>query len=171
MATDGNAIRLVVNADGFGATPAISRGILRAHRDGIVTSTSVLGNCPDPAAVKKMLDEVPELGVGVHLTLTEGRPVSNPTAIHSLVGTDGQLARNAGDLVLSWAQGILREDDIERELDAQVTRLRDVGLRLDHLDTRSHVGFLPAIGRAVEAVARRHGIAGVRMAIEKPTLG
>ncbi len=40
-------IRLVVNADDFGLSPAISRGILRAHRDGVVTSTSLLGNVAD----------------------------------------------------------------------------------------------------------------------------
>jgi chitin disaccharide deacetylase len=59
---------------------------------------------------------------------------------------------------------------VERELDAQVSRLRDLGLGLDHLDTRSHLGFLPAVGRAVESVARRHGIPGIRMAMEHPTI-
>jgi predicted glycoside hydrolase/deacetylase ChbG (UPF0249 family) len=170
MPTDEASVRLVVNADGLGGDPAVDRGVLRAHREGIVTSASVLGNCPDVAAVKALLAEAPDLGVGVHLTLVEGAPVSNPGAVRSLVGPDGHFPRSPTDLFLGWAKGALRADDVEREMDAQVARLRDAGLRIDHLDTRFHVGFLPTVGRAVEAVARRHGIPGIRMAMEQPTL-
>jgi predicted glycoside hydrolase/deacetylase ChbG (UPF0249 family) len=165
------AIRLVVNADAFGADRATARGVLRAHQDGIVTSTSILGNCDDVAAVAALLAEAPGLGVGVHLTLVEGTPVSSPGAVRSLVGPEGRFPERPADLFLNWAKGALRADDVERELDAQVGRLRDAGLSIDHLDTRFHIGFLPAVGRSVEVVARRHGIPGIRMAMEQPTLG
>lgn len=171
MLPDSAAIRLVVNADDFGASPAHSRGILKAHREGIVTSTSIQGNCPDPAAVRALLDGVPALGVGVHLTLVDGLPVANPGGVRSLVGPDGRFPDQPGEVLLSWAKGAMREDDVEREFEAQVGRLRDFDLKLDHLDTGYHLGFLPAIGRTVERIARRHGIAGIRMAIEKPSLG
>ena len=71
-------IRLVVNADGFGMDAAITRGTLRAHREGIVTSTSVIGNCADPDAIRTELDPAPALGIGGHLTLTGGAPVAPP---------------------------------------------------------------------------------------------
>jgi len=74
-------IRLVVNADDFGLSPAISRGILRAHRDGIVTSTSLLGNCADLDGARALLAEAPNLGVGVHLALVEGGPVADPARV------------------------------------------------------------------------------------------
>lgn len=163
-------IRLVVNADGFGISPEATRGALKAHREGVVTSTSVLGNCADPAALKALLDDAPALGVGVHLTLVGGAPVSNPMVVRSLVGPDGRFPAYARDVFLAWGRGVLRGDDVEREFDAQVGRLRDLGLRIDHLDTHVHTGFLPTIGRAVEAVARRHGIPGIRMAVERPSL-
>jgi predicted glycoside hydrolase/deacetylase ChbG (UPF0249 family) len=170
MVPESAVIRLVVNADGFGASPAISRGVLQAHREGIVTSTSIVGNCPDPAAIKAALSEVPRLGVGVHLTLVNGFPVANPGAVRSLLGPDGRFPAHPSEVLLSWAKGAMRADDVEREFEAQVARLREVGLQIDHLDTGFHLGFLPAIGRTVEAVARRHDIPGIRMAIEKPTL-
>jgi predicted glycoside hydrolase/deacetylase ChbG (UPF0249 family) len=170
MVPDSAAIRLVVNADDFGGSPAISRGILRAHHEGIVTSTSIMGNCPDPAAVKELLAGAPALGVGVHLTLVGGPPVANPGGVRSLVGPDGTFPAQPGEVLLSWAKGAMRADDVEREFDAQVGRLRDFGLKIDHLDTGFHLGFLPAIGRTVERIARRHGIPGIRMGIEKPTL-
>jgi predicted glycoside hydrolase/deacetylase ChbG (UPF0249 family) len=170
MLNEEPAIRLVVNADGLGADAAVAAGVLRAHRDGIVTSTSVLGNCADLTAVRSVLAEAPQLGVGAHLTLVGGAPVSNPGAVRSLVGPDGRFPARPSELFLLWAQGALRADDVQRELDAQAARLCDAGLRIDHLDTRFHIGFLPVVGRAVETVARRHGIPGIRMAMEQPTL-
>ena len=163
-------LRLVVNADGFGMDAALSRGILRAHRDGIVTSTSVIGNCKDPAALRQQLATVPGLGVGVHLTLTGGEPVARPSSVRSLLGTDERFPSQASDVFLSWAKAIPRGDEVEREFDAQVSRLREAGLVLDHLNTHQNVGFMPVVGHAVESVARRHGIAGVRTAMERPTL-
>jgi predicted glycoside hydrolase/deacetylase ChbG (UPF0249 family) len=170
MVPDSAAIRLVVNADGFGGTPAITRGVLQAHRQGIVTSTSISGNCGDPAEVKALLDGAPDLGVGVHLTLVNGTPVAHPHAVRSLVDPAGRFPTQPSEVLLSWAKGAMRADDVEREFEAQVARLRDCGVAIDHLDTSYHLGFLPAIGRAVEAVARRHGIPGIRITIEKPSL-
>lgn len=170
MQTPGTDLRLVVNADGFGMDAALSRGILRAHREGIVTSTSVIGNCEDPVAIRAQLTTVPQLGVGVHLTLTGGSPVACPTSISSLVGPDERFPAHAREVFLAWAKAIPRGDEVEHEFDAQVARLRDAGLTIDHLDTHQNVGFMPVVGRAVENVARRHGIAGVRTAMERPTL-
>ena len=170
MKAQDSAIRLVVNADGFGADAAITRGTLRAHREGIVTSTSVIGNCADPEAIRVQLNPNPALGVGVHLTLTGGVPVARPSAIRSLLGPDEHFPTEVREVFLSWAKAAPRADEIEREFDAQVGRLRDAGLAIDHLNTCHHVGFLPVVGRAVEAVARRYAIAGVRTAVERPTL-
>ncbi|HJX63342.1 MAG TPA: ChbG/HpnK family deacetylase [Polyangia bacterium] len=170
MKAPDSAIRLVVNADGFAGDAAITRGTLRAHREGIVTSTSVIGNCADPSAVRAELATVPALGVGVHLTLTGGAPIARPSTVRSLLDPDELFPSQARDVFLSWAKAAPQGEEIEREFDAQVARLRDAGLAIDHLSTCHHVGFLPVVGRAVEAVARRHGIAGVRTAVERPTL-
>ncbi len=163
-------IRLVVNADDFGLSPAISRGILRAHREGIVTSTSLLGNATDLTQARAWLADAPELGVGVHLALFGGRPVAPADAVRSLLGTDGALPPRGQDFIGAWVRGRVVAEEIERELDAQVTRVRQAGIVVDHLDTHHHLGFLPVVGRAVETVARRHGIAGIRSAVETPTL-
>ena len=163
-------IRLAVNADDFGLSPAISRGILRAHRDGIVTSTSLLGNCDDLPGVRALLAETPQMGVGVHLALCGGRPVANADRVRSLLGVDGAFGPRGQNFIAAWMKGRVVPSEVELELDAQVARVRDAGIAVDHLDTHHHLGFLPVVGRAVEAVARRHGIAGIRSAVERPTL-
>src|SRR5688500_6380412 len=97
--SDDLAIRLVVNADGFGADAAVDRAVLRAHHEGIVTSVSVLGSCPQPAAVKALLDGAPRLGVGAHLCLVGAPPAAPPGSVRSLVGPDGRLPPHAGEVV------------------------------------------------------------------------
>lgn len=170
MTVDPNALRLVVNADDFGFSPTIDRGILHAHRCGIVTSTSIIGTCADPGAVKAALAEAPRLGVGVHLTLSGAAPLAPRTTIRSLLNTHGTLPPHARDVFVAWARGDLRGDDIVREFDAQVGRLRDLGLVIDHLNTHRHIGFLPVVADAVQTVARRHNIPGIRSSAERPTL-
>jgi predicted glycoside hydrolase/deacetylase ChbG (UPF0249 family) len=165
-----SAVSLVVNADEFGINDDVSRGILIAHREGIVTSTSVLGNCPDLPAAKALLDGAPNLGVGLSLTLVGGSPVSDPTAVPALVGEDGRFHGRARGVFIAWASGRLAPEQVERELDAQVTRALAAGLRPDHLNTPHNTGFIPPVGLALEAIARRHGIPGVRSAVERPTL-
>jgi predicted glycoside hydrolase/deacetylase ChbG (UPF0249 family) len=148
-------IRLVVNADDFGLSSAISRGILRAHREGIVTSTSLLGNCTDLDGARALLAEAPNLGVGVHLALVEGGPVSDPARVPSLLTPSGRFRSRGAEFIAAWTKRQIDAGDVEREFEAQVARVREAGIRVDHLDTHHHLGFLPVVGRSVEAVARR----------------
>jgi predicted glycoside hydrolase/deacetylase ChbG (UPF0249 family) len=166
-----SGVALVVNADEFGLSDSISRGILLAHREGIVTSTSLLGNCADLPAQAALLASAPDLGVGLHLTLVQGRPIADPGVIRSLIDENGDFPSTARETLARWLKGQLQPDQIEREFAAQVRRALDAGLKLDHLDTRHHIGFLPPVGRAVEAVARRFGIPGLRSTAEEPSLG
>lgn len=163
-------VRLVVNADGFGASAERDRAVIATHQHGIVTSTSVLGNAVDPASVKAALATVPKLGVGVLLSLVEGAPVAPPDTVPSLLGPDGKFPNRARDVVLTWAKAALKADEVEQELEAQVSRLRDLGLAIDHLCSKDGLGFLPVVAQAQERVARRHGIAGLRVSVERPTL-
>src|SRR5262249_10742691 len=163
-------IRLVVNADDFGMSAAISRGILRAHREGIVTSASVLGNCADLEAARVLLSEAPGMGVGVHLALVEGGPVADPASVPSLLAPSGRFRCGGAEFIAAWTKRQIDPADVEREFDAQVQRLRAAGITIDHLDTHHHLGFLPVVGRSVEAVARRHDIGAIRSEIETPTL-
>jgi chitin disaccharide deacetylase len=164
------SIKLVVNADGFGFSAARTHGILAAHRKGIVTSTSVLGNAPDPDAIKADLGQAPGLGVGVLLSLEDGSPVAKPESVPSLLDGNGKFPAVERGILLNWAKVAMQPAHIEAEFDAQVARLRDLGLGIDHLCARGSVGFLPVVARTMENVARRHGIAGLRTAGERPTL-
>jgi chitin disaccharide deacetylase len=163
-------ILLVVNADGFGSSAARNHAVQLAHRQGIVTSTSILGNATEVDTIKADLGSTPGLGIGVQLTLVGGGPVAKSATVPSLLDAAGAFPTRPRDLLLVWAKAALRADELEQEFDAQVARWRDVGLAIDYLCTKDDLGVLPMVGLAVEKVARRHGIACMRTAVEKPTL-
>src|SRR5206468_11073162 len=84
---------LIVNADDFGRSEGTDNGIVRAHREGIVTSTTFMTNAPSAQHAASLARASPTLDVGVHLVLTYGRPLSNPGRIRSLVREDGSFWR------------------------------------------------------------------------------
>ena len=163
-------IRLVVTAEEFGSTPAANRGILRSHRAGIVTSTSVAGDCADIGAAGAALSEHPELGVGLSLVLTTGRPVTSRGDVPSLLTPAGEFRARPAEFAVDWIKKAIVPSEVEHELDAQITRAQAAGIAVEYLCTRGHVGFLPGVGQIVERLARRHRIAGIRTAVEPPTL-
>jgi len=143
--------RLIVNADDFGLTPGVSEGILAAHRHGIVTSTTVLVNKPITADFRDRL-LASGMGIGLHVNLTLGEPLSR---VPSLVGSDGRFMRDPRQA--AWRG---RAADIEREVRAQIAAFeRLLGRGPTHLDTHHHVGLWPPVDAIVRAIARERALA------------
>jgi chitin disaccharide deacetylase len=133
--------RLIVNADDYGLTAGVSRGILEAHLNGIITSTTVMIASPGvEEALHKAALSAPKLGLGLHLTFSgTGRPLLPPSEVPSLVREDGRLLPAS-----LWATRVeqLDADDIRRELVAQCERFIEiVGRPPDHLDAHHHAVY------------------------------
>ncbi len=126
---------LIVNADDFGLTRAVSRGILDAGLKGIVTSTTVLVNRPiDADLIAELLAS--GLGVGLHLNLTLGAPVSDPRRVPSLLDAEGRFVRDAREAA---ARAV--KDEARIELGNQIDAFRRFTGRFPtHLDSHHHVG-------------------------------
>ena len=157
--------RLVVNADDFGMADSINEGILEAHRRGIVTSTTLLANGSAFDAAVAMARSAPKLGVGVHLNLTQGAPVADAAQVPSLVA-GGEFARPPAVLLRGVLSGRVRLDDLERELSAQIEKVRAAGIAITHLDGHKHVHMLPRVFPVVLRLAKRFGVPAVRRATE-----
>ncbi len=145
---------LIVNADDFNLTEGVTRGILEAHRRGIVTSTTVMVNLPGLERSRDLAREASRLGLGLHLNLTLGRPVLPPAKVASLVDGTGCFIRDrhrveeAGDL-----------SAIREELAAQAERFEVIfGYRPTHLDTHHHVHRHPRVFDVVLDLAGALGI-------------
>ena len=139
------ARRLIVNADDFGLTGGVSRGILRAHREGLVTSTTVLASLPAQPELDAMAAASPGLGLGLHFNLTWGRPVSPAETVASLVDADGRFGRD-----LAVLRERARPDEVRRECEAQIEAFtRRFGRGPTHLDSHHHAHRVPRVMDAV----------------------
>ncbi|HXN23241.1 MAG TPA: ChbG/HpnK family deacetylase [Candidatus Dormibacteraeota bacterium] len=159
--------QLVVNADDFGMSGGINTGILEAHRRGIVTSTTLLANGAAFDHAVTLAKSAPALGIGVHLNLTQGRPLSDPATIHSIVNKRGEFYSHPA-LLRRNALGRLRPADVHREFAAQIEKVRAAGIDITHFDGHKHVHMLPGLLEIVVALAKCSGVAGVRWASERP---
>jgi predicted glycoside hydrolase/deacetylase ChbG (UPF0249 family) len=156
----------VVNADDFGLSPGVTRGILEAHAAGVVSSVSVLVNAPGwENAVAALQAAGSDLGVGLHLNLTAGPPVS---AARSLVDTRTGQFPSLTALVARALTGRIAAADVAVECAAQLERLRAVGVNVTHIDSHRHVHALPGVWPAVVTTARARGIRIVRVPLEPP---
>ena len=155
---------LIVNADDYGLTEGISHGILRGHREGIVTSTSVLAIGPAYPKVAPLLADHPELGVGVHLAAVgEDPPLLSRREVPTLFDGRGRLHEKWGPFLVRCAAGRVDPDDVRREFTAQLQLVQELGIPLTHLDAHQHLHLWPSICNVVLDLARRAGIPAVRV--------
>jgi len=146
---DGVSRRLVVNADDFGFTRDVNQGIIEAHRNGILTATTLMatGGAFDDAV--RLAKETPRLDVGCHLVLVgaPGFPSSVPGLLRALA---------------------LRRIRVYDELAAQVRRIVDAGIAPTHLDTHKHTHLIPQVLDAVARISEEFGIPWVRRPFDFP---
>jgi len=153
--------RLIVNADDFGWTRGISDGILLAHRDGVVTSTSLMVNQPASDYALVCASQHPRLSVGIHLNLSDGAPVLQPGKVPSLVNGNGrfhpfaQLHRR----LLRWQ---VSPSEMESEFRAQIQWMKKRGFAPVHADSHHHVHIYPAAVFAFRRALSREGIRRAR---------
>ena len=157
---------LIVNADDYGLTEGISLGILRAHREGIVTSTSCLALAPGFATSGKWLleDDAASLGVGVHLaTVGEDPPLLTAKEVPTLVDRQGRLPSSWRVFLARATAGRIDAADLAREFRAQLEAVRDLGVTVTHLDTHQHLHLWPLVREVVLDLAVESGIPAVRV--------
>ncbi len=144
----------------------VNEGIIRAHRDGILTSATLMANGPAFDDAVERAHANPKLGIGCHLVLTGGFSVAPSEEIPSLADAEGRLPRSLGALVARVSVGSVRTNEIERELRAQLEKIRRAGIGLSHVDTHKHTHVHPRVMGAVGRVAQEFGITRVRNPIE-----
>lgn len=160
--------RLIINADDLGLTEGVNRAILRAHQDGVVTSATLMANgaaLSDAAAQLCSLPSGRKLNVGCHLCLVDGRPVSPPGKIPSLL-KDGEFRQGIGDLGMAARRGQLSAAEIETEASAQFRHLQSLGVTLSHFDAHKHAHMFPQILEPTLKAAADCGIRAVRNPFE-----
>jgi len=163
-----SAIRLVVNADDLGLHPSIDAGILQAHREGIVTSSTVL--VTGRSAVRAIADaKAQHLPLGVHLCLTTLLPpAADPASVPSLA-PGGRFRARWPQVIAAWGMGRINLKEVDIEFRAQIALARKLGAEPDHLDGHQHLHLLPGLAGVVKAIARDEKLP-VRWPIAHPSI-
>jgi hopanoid biosynthesis associated protein HpnK len=158
--------RLVVNADDFGRSPSINEAVIRAHREGILTSASLMVNEPACAEAVARARENPKLGVGLHLILLCGRAALPPETIPGLVNERGEFSDNP--VAVGWRYFMKRglREQLRAEIHAQFKKFRATGLTLDHVNGHLHQHLHPAILPLLLESAGEFGIRHMRLTRE-----
>jgi len=155
---------LIVNADDYGLTEAVSAGILRAHHHGLVTSTSALTLAPGFARTGAWLADAGGLGVGVHLAAVgEDPPLLAAAEIPSLVDGRGRLASSWRVFLRRATAGRVDPDDLRREFGAQIDAVAALGVPISHLDSHQHLHLWPSVRPVVLALAMDRRVPAVRV--------
>ncbi len=163
------AQNLIVNADDFGFSVGVTDGIVQAHQAGILTSTTLMTTMPDAHRAVELARRNHGLGVGIHLSLTQGTP---------LAGMDGPLFSPRGVFPpgvakLIWRltrdKSILRQ--VRREWESQINFAVSRGLQPTHLDSHKHIHHWPALGEIAIDLARQFNIRHIRCARERTIPG
>ena len=155
--------RLIVNADDFGRSHSINEAVIRAHREGILTTASLMVNevaCDEAVALAR---ENPKLGVGLHLTLLCGKSALLPEKIPGLVNARGEFSnRPVGVGMRYFFKRSLREQ-LRAEIHAQFEKFRATGLPLDHVNGHLHLHLHPTVFRILVEDAASLGIQRLRL--------
>jgi len=166
MAARSTARRLIVNADDFGRSSSINQAVIRAHREGILTTASLMVNEPACAEAVAMARENARLGVGLHLTLICGHAALAPDQIPGLVNANWEFTSNpAGAGFRYFFQRSLHEQ-LRAEVHAQFRKFRATGLLLDHVNGHLHLHLHPTVFSILMQDARELGIERVRLTFD-----
>ncbi|WP_342753315.1 chitin disaccharide deacetylase [Shouchella clausii] len=142
--------KLIINADDFGYSRGVNFGIVDAHRLGILTSTTLMTNMPGADHAAELADQFPDLGIGVHLVLTCGRPLLRThKTIVDVQGNFRKLDFYKGAFTIDY-------DEVYAEWKAQIETCINMGLEPDHLDSHHHINASPGISDAFLTLAKEY---------------
>ncbi len=158
--------KFILNADDFGMSQAFNKAVLKGYQNGILTSASICANGEAfEQAVREIIPQCPDLSIGVHLNIIEGKSM---TKVPMLTDENGIFNNGYGAMILkSYNKEFLRQ--VEQEFRAQIEAII-VKAHVDHIDSHVHTHAIPNIFKIVAKLAKEYKIPYVRTQFEHPYL-
>jgi hopanoid biosynthesis associated protein HpnK len=155
--------RLIVNADDFGLSRSVNEAVIRAHREGILTTASLMTNESGFAEAVKLAQENPRLGVGLHLTLLQGHSALPPEKIPGLVNARGEFSESPVGVGMNYFFNRPWREQLRAEIHAQFEKFHASGLPLDHVNGHLHLHLHPAIFKILTDDSEKLGLRHLRL--------
>jgi hopanoid biosynthesis associated protein HpnK len=154
---------VIVNADDFGWSRQVNAAVLRAHRDGILTTASLMVAEKGWDEAVEIARSTPSLGVGLHVSTTFDRPLLPPEQIPTIVRPNGKFESDPLRAGLQYAFSQRASEELGREMEAQFERFEQTGLPWDHVDGHQHFHMHPTVFRHLLTLCDRHGVNRLRV--------
>ena len=155
--------RLIVNADDFGRSASINQAVVRAHREGILTTASLMVNETALDEAVALARENPRLGVGLHLTLLCGHSALPPEKIPGLVDSKRQFSNSPAGVGFRYFFDRKLREQLHAEMHAQFQKFHDTGLPMDHVNGHLHLHLHPTVFHILMEDAAQLGIKRLRL--------
>ncbi len=157
-------LQKIFNADDFGISKGVNAAIVKAHREGILNSASLMINQKYAAEAVKLAKEMPELEMGLHVNLTNEYPAASAQEIPLLVDGQGKLKNGFVNLLLlSFFKPRQLRLQVEIEMRAQIAKYLTTGLPLQHLDSHRHVHMIPQIFKTMRKLQKEFEVPRIRV--------
>ena len=151
--------KLIVNADDFGLHTLINQGIIKGHREGFITSTSIMPSADAYEEAVELAKANPKLGIGIHLTLVGGvKSVLPKEQVSSLLDAEGRFLPDYVAFAKRFYTGGVKGSELEAELRAQIEKALASGLNITHIDSHQHTHVLPVINGLVRKLCNEYNI-------------
>lgn len=155
--------RLILTADDFGAEPQVNEAVEIAHLNGLLRSASLMVAAPAAEDAVERARRMPELAVGLHVVLVNGRPSLPPERVPDLVDEQGRFLE---DLVAAGVRFFFHprtRRQLADEITAQFDTFAKTGLPLDHVDAQNHMHVHPIVFALIVKIGRRYGMRAIRI--------
>lgn len=143
--------KLIINADDFGLSKGTNYGIIEAHKNGVVRSTSIMAAMPGFDHAVELLKECPDLGCGVHMTLTAYKPLLKTHK--TIVDENGYFYKG---LRPNMKIEDLDLDEVYNEFCAQIEKVKNAGIEITHLDSHHHIHTAPFLKTVMERILEKY---------------
>ncbi|MBR8834112.1 MAG: hopanoid biosynthesis-associated protein HpnK [Stigonema ocellatum SAG 48.90 = DSM 106950] len=157
----------IINGDDFGYSCGVNQGIIKAHEEGVLTSTSLMVTGEAAVEAAAASRSHPNLAVGLHLVLVCGRSVLPPDQIPHLVDSRGQFSDSPAIAGLRYQFHPATHDELRREIRAQLEKFRSTGLPLSHVDGHLHMHVHPVVLNILVELAQEFDIRVIRLPAEE----
>ena len=163
-------LRLIVNADDFGVSEEVNEAVIRAYKDGVLTSASLMVTGAAFEGAVTLARENPGLAVGIHLVTVVGKSVLSHSEIPALVDKEGNFSNNPTAAGLKYFFSPRARRELRKELVAQFEKFHATGLRLSHIDGHLHLHVHPVIFNAALELGAKYGERRMRVPVEERRL-
>lgn len=156
-------MQIILNADDFGRSSGVNRAVWRAHREGVLTSASLMVTGEAVEEAVALAREMPALAVGLHVVVVNGRPALPPGEIPHLLGEHGHFLKDPLRAGLRYYLDRKTRAELAGELAAQFERFAATGLPLSHVDGHMNMHLHPTVFDLLLPLAEAHGARGIRL--------